>query len=252
MIELTEKKVIRHSSLLLNVFLVMLIAGCSKDESPGEFLLNLPETLNAITDRVTDIEGNSCRIVVVGTQTWMAENLRTSKLNDGTPVPNVTVGSEWVRLTSPGYCWYANNEADNKNTYGALYNWYAVNSGKLAPLGWHVPTQEEWTTLIEYLGGEEKAGGRMKEAGLVYWNSPNADATNLSGFSARAGGGRDCFCSGTHGLKDKGYWWTATASDNKDMAYYHMLVKETGKIDNTADIINYKTLGFSVRCVKDR
>ena len=143
------------------------------------------------------------------------------------------------------------NEAENKKTHGALYNWYTVGSGKLAPAGWHVPTREEWTMLINYLGGEQKAGGRLKEAGLSHWNSPNTGATNASGFTALASGGRYCFCSGSHGLKDKGYWWTATASDNQDFAFYHYLDKETGSIDNKTDILNYKVFGFSVRCVKD-
>jgi len=234
------------------LFFLAVLPCCTKDESRGGGELIRQDEVEFVTDRVTDIDGNSYRVVIIGAQTWMAENLRVTKLNDGTPIPNITLGSEWVKLTTPGHCWYANNESDNKENYGALYNWYAVNSGKLAPLGWHVATQEEWTVLINYLGGEAEAGGKMKEPGLVFWNSPNADANNFSGFSARAGGGRDCFCSGTHGLKDKGYWWTSTASDNKDMAYYHTLNKEAGTIDNSVNIVNYKALGFSVRCVKDQ
>jgi uncharacterized protein (TIGR02145 family) len=237
-------------------------AGCSKDEGSGKTAdLSNPNshdttmTTGVVSegtiDYVTDIDGNKYKTIVIGTQTWMAENLKVTKLNDGSPVPNVADGMQWVRLSTPGYCWYANNETDNRDTYGALYNWYAVNTGKLAPAGWHVATQDEWTNLINYLGGEEKAGGKMKEAGLVYWNSPNADATNVSGFSARAGGGRDCFCSGTHQLMNKGYWWTATASDKKDFAFYHFLDRETGAIDNTNDVLNYKVFGFSVRCIKD-
>jgi uncharacterized protein (TIGR02145 family) len=244
-------------------FILILVTGCSKgDRYSGltSILLSAGSDSAKVTGseseglvgNVTDIEGNTYKTIVIGTQIWMAENLKTTRLNDGSPVPNVTEGSQWVRLTTPGYCWYANDQAANKEVYGALYNWYAVNSGKLAPAGWHVATQEEWTTLINYLGGEEKAGGRMKESGLVHWYSPNTDASNISGFSARAGGGRDCFCSGTHLIMFKGYWWTATSSEKQEFAFYHFLDKETGMIDNSNDILNYKVFGFSVRCVKDQ
>src|SRR4030065_901517 len=214
-----KKKRILSYLMILTGSVLILAGCCNEDEGAGEvqdLTISSPGDTTGIEGvakegtigKVTDIEGDTYKTIVIGTQTWMAENLRTTKLNDGSPLPDVTDGTQWVRFTAPAYCWYGNNEAENKKTHGALYNWYAVGSGKLAPAGWHVPTREEWTTLINYLGGEEKAGGRMKEAGLTHWNSPNAGATNASGFTALASGGRYCFCSGSHGLKDKGYWWT--------------------------------------------
>jgi uncharacterized protein (TIGR02145 family) len=250
LLTMNKKTRIIYYTLTAVIVMIIFASGCSKDDPPFFNPVNRNDTTGGLSDIVKDIDGNVYKTVVIGTQTWMEENLRTSKLNDGTPVPNVPDGTQWAGLTTPGYCWYGNNESENKKPFGALYNWYAVNSGKLAPEGWHVPTQEEWTILINYLGGEEKAGGMMKEVGLDYWNSPNSEATNLSGFSARAGGGRYGFCGGSHEIMDRGYWWTAT-SDDQDYAYYHFLDTQTGAIDNTTDILNYKIFGFSVRCIKD-
>jgi len=203
------------------------------------------------TGIVRDIEENTYKTIVIGTQIWMAENLRTTTFNDGSPIPNTTEVVDWAGMTTPALCWYGNDEASYKEMYGALYNWYAVNSGKLAPSGWHVPTQEERTTLIDYLGGEETAGGKMKETGFLHWDDPNTDATNSSGFTALGGGGRYGFCSGFHDIMEKGFWWTATSSDTSDYAYYHYLDKNSGGIDNTDDILKANIFGFSVRCVKD-
>ena len=111
------------------------------------------------TPNVVDIDGNVYHTVTIGTQVWMVENLKTTRYNDGTAIPLVTDGTAWAALTTPGYCWYNNDSATYKNTYGALYNWYAVNTGKLAPTGWHVPTDSEWTVLTTYLGGESLQAG---------------------------------------------------------------------------------------------
>ena len=257
-----KKKRIWFYLIILSGFLLISAVSCDEDEGIGKVSDLTNTVLNDSTGtadfaregtigKVTDIEGNTYKTIVIGTQTWMSENLRTTMLNDGTPIPNVTDGTQWGRLTTPGYCWYANDESANKATHGALYAWYAVSTGKLAPAGWHVATREEWTILISYLGGEEEAGGRMKESGLEHWNTPNTDAINTSGFTALGSGGRYCFCSGSHKLMDMGFWWTATASDKPDFAYYYFLDKETGRIDNTIDILNYKVFGFSVRCVRD-
>lgn len=117
-------------------------------------------------DTVSDIDGNFYRTVRVGSQLWMAENLRTTRLNDGQPIPNVTSFSDWPGLLTPGYSWYDNDPA-NAPRHGALYNWYAVGTGRLAPTGWHVPSADEWEVLIQYLGGDSVAGGRLKEGGFT-------------------------------------------------------------------------------------
>ena len=156
---------------------ILLISSCSNNNIVNP----APTPLTA-----TDIDGNVYHTVTIGTQIWMVENLKTTRYNDGSPIPFVTDSSSWSNLTTPGYCWY-NNDTTNKNTYGALYNWFAVNTGKLAPTGWHVPTDDEWTTLTTYLGGESIAGGKLKETGTTHWRTPNAGATNEIGFTASSG-----------------------------------------------------------------
>ena len=161
----------------------MLTNSCKKDDNSSK-----KEENNSTT--VTDIDGNVYHTVKIGAQTWMVENLRTTRYNDGTAIPLVTGNTAWGSLTTPGYCWYNNDQATYGSTYGALYNWYAVNRGKLCPTGWHVATDAEWTQLTDYLGGVWVAGGKMKEAGLSHWESPNEGATNSSGFTALPGGHR--------------------------------------------------------------
>lgn len=194
---------------------------------------------------VKDADGNSYTTVKIGQQTWMAENLKTTRYNDGTPITLITHPSMWYNLMGT-YCWY-DNDISHKDSYGALYNWYAVETGKLCPKGWHVPTDDEWTILTDYLGTDSVAGGMMKEKGTAHWRTPNKGATNSSGFTALPGGYR----GGTTGyFGDIGYfgnWWSSSSSfankawlrkmyyDNTKMVRYDLL----------------KTYGFSVRCVKD-
>ena len=157
-----------------------------KQDGETTFVLSLKPQL------VTDADGNIYHIVTIGTQTWMVENLRTTKFNDGTAIPNITDNKTWQGLNSPGVCSYDNTSNYNMiNTYGLLYNWYSVNTAKLAPKGWHVPTDAEWKTLTEYLGGNSVAGGKLKEVGTTHWYSPNTGADNSSGFTALPGGYRD-------------------------------------------------------------
>lgn len=143
---------------------------------------------------ITDIDGNTYKTVYIGTQQWMGENLKTSKYNDGTPIPNVTDNTEWSNLTTGAWCNNYNSDSLGK-IYGKLYNWYPVsqktNGNKnVCPSGWHMPSDTEWTVLSDYLGGENVAGGKMKEVSSS-WNSPNIDATNVSLFTGIPGGGRN-------------------------------------------------------------
>jgi uncharacterized protein (TIGR02145 family) len=149
-------------------------------------------------------------------------------------------------MKTPGYCWYNNDEVANKAIYGALYNWFAVNTGKLCPTGWHVPTNEEWTTLINYLGGLETSGGKLKEFGVTHWNSPNIGATNESGFSSLPGGYRNL--SGIfYFLGNYGYWWSSTEVES-NYAWYRSLNYNTNKAySNNLS----KMGGFSVRCIRN-
>jgi uncharacterized protein (TIGR02145 family) len=206
--------------------------------------------LKTYTGYVTDFEGNTYYTVTVGTQLWMAENLKTIKYNDGSPIPLVTDNTSWVALSTPGYCWYNNDGTTNKATYGALYNWYTVNSisngGKnVCPVGWHVPTDAEWTTLTTYLGGEAVAGGKLKEIGTTHWVSANIGATNESGFTALPGGIRNL--NGTFGdIGIYGSWWSATES----YGYAWGRTLGTSFILIAKGSPNIKT-GISVRCLRD-
>ena len=194
----------------------------------------------------TDADGNNYTVVTIGTQTWMAENLKTTQYNDVTAIPLVTDEADWANLTTSGYCWYNNDAATYKATYGALYNWYAVNTGKLAPAGWHVPTYAEWDTLSAYLGGDNVSGGKLKETGTAHWNSPNAGATNSSGFSALPGG----YCLNYGDFYDvgmNGNWWSATEDDASN-AYDRALGSFVNYLNS---IYNYKSYGFSVRLLRN-
>jgi uncharacterized protein (TIGR02145 family) len=201
-----------------------------------------------ICDAVTDIDGNVYRTVTIGTQVWMAENLRVLHYRNGDPIPHVTDGNEWSDLTTGACCPYNNTIIMPLiATYGRLYNWYAVNDSRnIAPEGWHVPSDAEWQTLADYLGGDAVAGGKMKEAGTTHWDSPNTGATNESGLTVLPGGDRDY--NGTYdGMGFLAYFWSSTEVDsgNAWYRYLHCEVSNFGR--HSYD----KPTGFSVRCVKD-
>ena len=196
--------------------------------------------------KVSDVDGNTYNVVIIGAQAWMAENLRTTKYKDSTAIPLVTDNADWRALGTPGYCWYDNDQVMYGNTYGALYNWYSVNTGKLCPTGWHVPTDAEWTTLNEYLGGASVAGGKLKETGIIHWDSPNTDATNETGFTALPGGFRNT--DGTYGYigLHVGLWSVTEFGTNS--AWYRRINYNNGHVSRDDGLRSY---GFSVRCVKD-
>ena len=194
---------------------------------------------------VKDIDGNVYKTATIGTQVWMAENLRTTKYNDGTAIPLVTDDKAWDALTTPAYCWYKNDAIANKNTYGASYNWYTVGINKLCPKGWHVPTDAEWTTLTTYLGGEIVAGGKLKETGTTHWESPNTGATNETGFTALSGGDREFGVFSYIGYS--GYWWSATGINATEARYRSMNYHNSNVKRNSI----FKKIGYSVRCLRD-
>lgn len=205
------------------------------------------EPVPADTSYLVDYDGNSYKTVRIGKQVWMAENLKVTRYRDGTPVAHVTDVTEWSNLSTGAYSWYSNDSASYAVPYGALYNWYAVNTGMLCPPGWHVPKDSEWTVLANYLKGTEIAGGKLKSTDTIYWYSPNTGATNETGFTALPGGGR---CSdgifGNLGLNS--LFWTSTGFDEKfsisrSISHYYREIYGYG---------SHKKNGFSVRCVKDR
>jgi len=207
------------------------------------FCIGLTE-LHAQT--VKDIDGNVYNTETIGTQVWMAENLKSTKYNDGIAIPLVDDDQAWGVLTTPGCCWYNKDAIANKNTYGALYNWYAVNTNKLCPRDWHVSTDAEWTTLTTYLGSEKVAGGKLKETGTTHWEKHNNGAANLTGFTALPGGYRN-----NHGAFANigffGFWWSAT--EYVPTAAWCRTIGCAGS--DVLRIFSLKKIGYSVRCIKD-
>jgi uncharacterized protein (TIGR02145 family) len=194
---------------------------------------------------VTDIDNNIYKTIKIGTQTWMAENLKVTKYRNGDPISNVTNNTTWGSLTTGAYCNY-NNEVNNSTTYGSLYNWFAVaDKRNIAPTGWHVASDTEWTTLTTYLNGEGVAGGKLKEAGTTHWLNPNTGATNETGFTALSGGCRYREASGYFGYN--GFWWSSTEF-GASHGWYRKMNNNNSNVDKYYE---FKYIGFSVRCVKD-
>jgi len=194
---------------------------------------------------VTDIDGNHYKSVKIGNQVWMAENLKTTKFKDGKIIEGLEVFPQFNYKAQ--MWWYNDNEAAFKNIYGALYNWHAVYTGNLCPKGWHVPTDAEWTTLTDYLGGIKTAGGKLKEEGTAHWNSPNTGSTNQSGFTALPGGYRYYGNKNFYNIGEFGNWWSST-QDNWINALYRKLNYNDSIVEPRSE---NKGDGFSVRCISD-
>ncbi len=202
------------------------------------------EPVTEVKDQVKDIDGNIYKTVTIGTQEWTAENLNVSKYRNGDVIPQVQDKNEWSNLTTGAWCYYENKTSNGK-TYGKLYNWYAVVDYRgLAPKGWHIPSDAEWSKLTDYLGGDKVAGGKLKARTL--WNSPNTGATNSSGFTAFPGGVR--YSIGLYNLIGKyGYFWSAS-EDDYYLAWYRGLGYDYSVVSRS---ISIKEDGFSIRCVRD-
>ncbi len=193
-----------YSILILGAFMLTLSA-CKKDDvdEPDE-----PQGI--VYGTVTDIDGNTYVTVEIGTQTWMAENLKVTKYRNGDPIPNVSDVNQWTTLSTGAYCNYDNN-VSNVATYGRLYNMYAVEDPRgLAPQGWKVASDDDWYTLLSYLGGEEVAAPKMREVGTEHWAAPNTGATDEIGFKALPAGARSGTLGHFNGKGYTAYWWTST------------------------------------------
>jgi uncharacterized protein (TIGR02145 family) len=184
--------------------------------------------------------------VTIGIQVWTGCNADTEYYTNGDLIPNVTDPAVWITLTTGAWCYY-NNDPTTEATYGKLYNWYAINDPRgLAPTGYHVPTDTEWTTLISFLGGNSIGGGKLKEAGLCHWLTPNTGATNSSGFTGLPAGVRRA-TDGTF-ISSAGYWWTSTDFSPFTNAIVYSLFYYTDYIGSSgAD----KKYGASVRFIKN-
>jgi uncharacterized protein (TIGR02145 family) len=211
---------------------------------------------NNPTGTVTDIDGNIYKTVKIGNQCWMAENLKTTRLNDGTAIPNVVVDSEWIALTTPSYCWYNNDDASYKATFGALYNWYAVNTGKLCPTGWHVPSFDEWVILynpdlansgVVIANGISISGSELMEPGTTHWSKSEITGTNETGFTALPGG----FRSGSFMyINYRSRYWTSNLTYIDHVNYYPIPITSSY---NNSPMWRWqaKRDGLSIRCIKD-
>ena len=218
--------------LLLQGFIIIFtIISCKKADEP---------------EIIRDGDGNIYDTVIIGTQVWLSENLKTTKYNDGSEIAGITDPVIWSTAYKPAYCWYGNDSLTNKNIYGGLYNLFAVNSGKLCPVGWHVPDVNDWDILVNFLGGESIAANKMKDVGVTHWHSSTALVTNSTGFTALPGGLRGT--DGSYLSKDwYGYWWSLGNSTSQGNSY--CLSYESGQIYK---FLNPGILGMSVRCLKNK
>ena len=200
---------------------------------------------------VKDIDGNIYKTVYIGDQQWMAENLKTSKFNDGTEIPNLKNGADWSKNTTGAWCNY-NNDTSFNQKYGKLYNWFSVNpvangNKNICPVGWHVPNDDEWTILINNVGGQYIAGSNLKEIGNENWVDKNTDATDSYLFKALPGGYLD-YSFKYSGKGSLGYWWSSTKYD----AYFanYIELRDSYTIVNRWRNVFYA--GYSIRCTKDK
>lgn len=237
-----ENSILNHLVIIMALALIF-TSGCKKeDPAPSD-------------SGLTDQSGNTYKTVVIGTQTWMAENLKTTKYNDNKDIPNVPVSSAWIKLTTPGFCWYDNDETVNKPLYGALYNWYAANTGKLCPAGWHVPTDADFKTLEMSLGmTQAQADGTAwrgtnqgsQEKGTTGWKT-GENGSNTSGFSALPGGFRYYADGSFFNAGELTYWWCSDESSTTTGNYRRLDGSKTGVYREGTS----KAAGKYVRCVKD-
>ncbi len=221
--------------IIISVLFILLANSCKKDND------DIPVT-------VTDIDGIAYNTVAIGSQVWMLENLKTTKFNNGdligtTDPPDKNISGE----TAPKYQWAYDGNEGNVGAYGRLYTWYAATDNRnICPTGWHVPNDDEWTTLADYLGGPNIAGGKLKESGTTHWNIPNAEASNLSGFLALPGGFRDSegLC---YDLGKWANWWSSTTYD-EIQAWLRWISYEDGVFGRG---FYGKKHAMSIRCIKD-
>jgi len=227
-----KRPLIEIQLFIISVLFITLATSCKKSDEKDPAIIK-------------DGDGNTYTSVTIGTQVWLVENLKSTKLNDGTQIPMVTDNTEWKNLTTLAYCWYNNDEATYKSDYGVLYNWYAVNTGKLCPKGWHVPSSDEMDVLDIFI---DNNGGKLKEVGTTHWLTPNTGATDQYGFKALPGGYRSN--SGSFGdINTHGAGWTTTVNTQWNTADIFILYYNGSNWTPNTDV--NKNNGYAVRCIKD-
>jgi uncharacterized protein (TIGR02145 family) len=245
---------------LFYIFLSLVLISCAAEE---ELVPSTPATPTS-NGLVTDCDGNEYETVLIGNQEWMAENLRTACYQNGDPIPNEQGSVQWDGedgVSTGAWCHY-NNDSQYEIPYGKIYNWYAVDDPRnLCPLGWHVPTDAEWSVMIGFLDPQHDpnvideqstiAGGKMKSVGTVHWESPNAGATNESGFSALPGGARGADLTNDQFNNTLGFlggWWASDTAWWSHQPFLRLIEYDDGDIERAYGL---KRSGLSVRCIKD-
>jgi len=238
---------IRVSSLVLMGIVLILSISCKKTED--NTIPKPTPTPTPTPTTVTDIDGNVYTTVTIGTQVWLKQNLKVNHFRNGDSIPNIVNATTWNNNTTVAACCDFANLPDNSMVYGKLYNFNAVTDNrKIAPLGWHVSTDAEWSTLKSYLGGDDIAGGKLKETGTLHWSSPNTGATNSSGFTALPGGYREMDGAfDNSSMQRVGIYWSSTVY-NANNAWYLTINYDAPLVgrDNGS-----KKRAYSIRCVKD-
>lgn len=233
------------SIIIMCPLLFSIQLGCKKKDPDLEENQVFKELVE--TGQVTDFSGRSYGTVKLGSRWWMAENLATSKYSDGEDISLLSNETAWIELSGPGYCWYSNDEVSNTDGYGALYNWYAINTEKLCPSGWHVPSDIEWNELIDFIGSLGHTDAEAFALKATSGWSNNSNGGDIFGFGALPAGYR----SGNGQFKQKedyGIWWSSSILEGFTRKWY---------MDNAGGLVlnDYslgKANGFSVRCVKNQ
>lgn len=225
-------------------------SGCSGTPPPDSISRVCTSILSTPGNGVV-FNGETYPSIVLGNgQEWMTENLRTTKYSNGELIPNVPYNNTaaWSNLNTGAWTHF-NNDSQFENPYGKLYNWYTVADARnICPAGWHVPSDAEWTSLINYAGGTEIAGGKLKSSNPNYWVSTNIGATNETGFSGLPGGYRGPFGTADYGIGISGFWWSSTQTSSDCANNYQLSI---GSVGISANGIADKNWGNSVRCVRD-
>ncbi|HAQ37706.1 MAG TPA: hypothetical protein DCX89_06470 [Saprospirales bacterium] len=237
--------------LLISLFTII-SNGCiiPSDDDPANCTNTAVFNPSLVYGTMTDQEGNTYKTITIGTQTWMAENLRTTIYRDGSSIPKVTDDKKWVDLVSGAQC--SNKKASDNNTvctFGILYNWYTVSDNRnIAPEGWHVPTDEEWGELRSILGGEAVAGGKMRETGNLHWDKPNGatEASNASGFTALPSGSRGASNGIYSNLTNSAHYWSSSQYDASNAWNFSLSTSY-----DTFRGYSHKNHGYAIRCIKD-
>ena len=215
---------------------IILCISCGKDD------------FDPPSDFVTDIDGNVYSIITIGTQKWMKENLKTTRYLNGDSIETTSPATFNIgKESSPKYQWASGGDKSNVAAYGRLYTWYVVtDSRKICPKGWHIPSDEEWTVLIDFLGGEAIAGSKLKETGTIHWSSLNEDATNESDFTALPGGYRS-YTKYFMNFGKNGYWWSSEVY-GESFSWIRGVSYNSTEVSRT---FNYGMGAYSIRCIKD-